>query len=147
MGGEPRDVDAMRERTRGTGALERCRFAGKRPPSELPAFLALANVLASPRIRGENTPFKIYTYLASGKPIVATRIPTHTQLLDDRTAFLAEATPAAFAEALRLALSQPDEAAARAERGYELVAREYSAARYREKIAAAYATVERGLRS
>ncbi len=143
MGGEPPDVERMRERAKLRGVLERCAFSGKRPPTELPEFFAVADVLASPRVKGENTPFKVYTYLASGKPIVATRIATHTQLLDDSTAFLVEPTAEALAAGLRQALEQPDEAAARAERGYALVAREYSVARYREKIATAYAAIER----
>ena len=33
--------------------------------------------------RGTNTPLKIYQYLRSGRPIVATRLLTHTQVLDD----------------------------------------------------------------
>jgi len=142
MGGEPQDVDSMRATARRLGVDDRCVFSGKRPPSELPLFLALADVLASPRVKGENTPFKLYTYLASGKPVVATGIPTHTQLLDDTTAFLVAPEPAAFAEGLRRALEEPKEAAARADRAYALVAREYSLSRYREKIAAAYAAVE-----
>jgi glycosyltransferase involved in cell wall biosynthesis len=142
MGGEPADIERMREHARSVGSLERCAFSGKRPPTELPVFLALADVLASPRVKGENTPFKIYTYLASGKPIVATRIATHTQLLDDSTAFLVEPAAAAFAAGLRQALEQPQEAAARAERGYALIARDYSVTRYREKIATAYAAVQ-----
>ena len=99
-------------------------------------------MLASPRVKGENTPFKIYSYLASGRPIVATRIPTHTQLLDDSLAFLVEPTPLALAAGLRQALEQKDDARARAERGVALVEREYSVARYREKIALAYKEVE-----
>ncbi|HVO12599.1 MAG TPA: glycosyltransferase family 4 protein [Vicinamibacteria bacterium] len=142
MGGEPQEVEAMRARARAFRVDGRCVFSGKRPPAELPLFLALADVLASPRIRGENTPFKVYTYLASGKPIVATRIATHTQLLGEATAFLVEPQPAAFAEGLRWALGDPAEAKARADRGYALVARDYSVARYRQKIAAAYAAVE-----
>ncbi len=142
MGGEPGEIKAIRERARRLGCFDRCRFAGKHPPQELPAFLALADVLASPRIKGENTPFKIYTYLASGKPIVATRIATHTQLLDERTAFLVDLTPAALAEGLRYAVDRPAEALARADCGYALIEREYGLARYREKIARAYASVE-----
>jgi glycosyltransferase involved in cell wall biosynthesis len=143
MGGEPAEIDRLRKRAAELGSAARCVFAGKRPPSELPQFLALADVLASPRVKGENTPFKVYTYLASGKPLVATRIATHTQLLDDTNAFLVDPTPAAFAEGLQRALSQPTEAAARADRGYELIRREYGTERYRQKIAAAYAEVER----
>ena len=100
-------------------------------------------MLASPRVKGENTPFKIYTYLASGRPVVATRIPTHTQLLDDTLAFLVDPSAEAIAAGLRQALEQKDDARARAERGLALVEREYSVARYREKVARAYAEVAR----
>ncbi len=99
MGGEPAEIEALKRRAVEGGG--RCVFAGKRPPSELPAFLALADVLVSPRIQGENTPFKVYTYLASGKPLVATRIPTHTQLLDDSLAFLVEPTAEGLAAGIQ----------------------------------------------
>jgi glycosyltransferase involved in cell wall biosynthesis len=146
MGGEPSEIQSQRQAAHAAGLADRCVFSGKRSPAELPPFLALADVLASPRVKGENTPFKLYTYLASGKPIVATRIATHTQVLDDTNAFLAAPEPAAYASALRDALARPDEARCRAERGYELVEREYGLARYREKIARAYAEVERRAR-
>ena len=148
MGGEPFEIERLRVKAASHGLGERCVFAGKRPPAELPAFLALADVLASPRVKGENTPFKIYTYLASGRPIVATRIATHTQVLDDGNSNLAAADPASFAAALQCALADRAGAQARAERGYALVQREYGMERYREKIARAYAEVERlvGLR-
>ena len=41
--------------------------------------------------RGTNTPLKIYQYLRSGRPIVATRLLTHTQVLDDDVAVLTSA--------------------------------------------------------
>jgi glycosyltransferase involved in cell wall biosynthesis len=143
MGGEPEEIEALQARARALGSQERCVFSGKRPPSQLPAFLAVADLLVSPRAKGENTPFKVFTYLASGKPLVATRIPSHTQLLSDETAFLVEPTAEGLAGGIRAALEDPNEAAGRAERGYALVQREYSATRHREKVAAAYAAVER----
>ena len=45
-------------------------------------------MLVSPRIRGTNTPLKIYSYLRSGKPIVATDLLTHTQVLSPEVARL-----------------------------------------------------------
>ena len=69
-------------------------FAGERPAEEIPAYLLAADVLVSPRSRGTNTPLKIYQYLRSGKPIVATRLLTHTQVLTDDTAVLTGATAA-----------------------------------------------------
>jgi glycosyltransferase involved in cell wall biosynthesis len=143
MGGGPGDVARMKAEARARGVGERTIFSGQRPPSELPLFLALADVLVSPRAKGQNTPFKVFTYIASGKPLVATRIPTHTQLLDDTTAFLVEPTPRALAAGLEAALDDAEGAAARARAARELVEREYSLARYREKIARAYAEVER----
>jgi glycosyltransferase involved in cell wall biosynthesis len=143
MGGEPAEIEAERARAEALGAGARCLFAGKRPPSELPLFLALTSVLASPRHRGANTPFKIFTYLASGKPLVATRIPTHTQLLDDSLAVLVEPSPRGLAEGIRQALSDPAGAAARANRGRALIEREYSPARFREKVERAYAELAR----
>jgi len=143
MGGGPADVARMKGEARARGVGERSVFSGRRPPSDLPAFFALADVLASPRAKGENTPFKVFTYLASGRPLVATRIPTHTQLLDDTTAFLVEPTAAGLASGIRDVLDHPQDAAGRARAGRELIEREYSASRYREKIAEAYAAVER----
>ena len=141
MGGEPGHVEAARAQAAGLGCADRCVFAGPRPPDELARFLAVSDVLVSPRCRGVNTPFKVYTYLASGRPLVATRIPTHTQLLDDTLAFLAEPTAAGLAAGIRAALADPAEARRRAERGRALIEREYSSARYAQKVEAAYAAV------
>jgi glycosyltransferase involved in cell wall biosynthesis len=139
MGGEPEQVAQMRARA-ARGAA--CVFAGKRAAAELPAFLGAAAVVVSPRITGANTPFKVYTYLASGRPMVATRILTHTQLLDDTMAWLVEPTPAGLAAGIRSVLADPGEARRRAARGLALIAKEYSEARHAEKVAAAYAEIE-----
>ena len=141
MGGEPAEIETLRGGLRGRDLEARCRFAGKRPPAELPAFLGLADVVVSPRARGENTPFKVYTYLAAGKPLVATRIPTHTQLLDDSLAILVDPSPEGIAGGIRDALADPGAAARRAAAGRELIEREYSPRRFAEKVARAYAHV------
>ena len=114
-------------------------------PRSCPSSSPSPTCCARRDVKGENTPFKIYTYLASGKPIVATRIPTHTQLLDDSLAFLVEPSADAVAAGLRQALDHKDEARARAERGLALVEREYSSERYREKVARAYSWIERAV--
>jgi glycosyltransferase involved in cell wall biosynthesis len=138
MGGERTEIEAMRARSVWSGAAERCVFAGKRPPAELPAFLALADVVVSPRRQGENTPFKVYTYMASGRPLVATRIPTHTQLLDDSLAVLVEPSPEGLARGIEEALGGGPSAARRAEKARALVEREYSLVHYQSKVKAAY---------
>jgi glycosyltransferase involved in cell wall biosynthesis len=138
VGGEPHEVATLRARAPvGAG----CVFAGKRPPSELGDLLRACDVVVSPRCRGTNTPFKIYTYLAALRPLVATRIATHTQLLDDTLAFLVEPTAAGLAAGIRAALADPEAAQARAQRGRALIEREYSVERYEAKVAAAYTAV------
>jgi len=141
MGGEPSEIALQRERARRVGAAGRCTFAGKRPTESLSAFLGIADVLVSPRARGTNTPFKLYTYLASGKPVVATRIEAHTQLLTEPTAFLVEPSAAGIAAGIREVLADPAAAAARAARARETIEREYSRTRYLEKVAQAYAGI------
>ena len=69
-----------------------------------------ADVLVSPRSTGTNTPLKIYQYLRSGRPIVATRLLTHTQVLNDDVAILTTATPEGFAAGILTALTDVDRA-------------------------------------
>lgn len=138
MGGEPAQVRAARASADALGCGSRCVFAGTRPPRELSRFLALADVVVSPRCRGVNTPFKVFTYLASGRALVATRLPTHTQILDDDLAFLVEPTGPALAAGIRQALADPAEARRRAENARALIERGYSATAFADKVRRAY---------
>jgi glycosyltransferase involved in cell wall biosynthesis len=84
------------------GIAEQVLVAGPRPTSLLAPLCAAADVLVSPRIRGVNTPMKVYSYLDSGRPVLATRLPTHTQVLSDEIACLAEPTLEGMADAMLL---------------------------------------------
>lgn len=75
-------------------------------------FLGLAEVLVSPRVHGHNLPLKIFDYLHSGKPIVATDIPAHTSLLDDELADLVEPDPGSLARGIIRVLTDPGRASA-----------------------------------
>src|SRR5262249_21775418 len=99
-GGHPDQIARATEQAHAAGVAAVTIFAGERPAAEIPAYLLAADVLVSPRSRGTNTPLKIYQYLRSGKPIVATRLLTHTQVLNDRTAILTDAAPTAFADGI-----------------------------------------------
>jgi len=136
-GGQPNQIGELQALARQVGAAERCVFAGSQPPHEMTAFLTLAHVLVSPRCRGRNPPMKIYTYMQAGRPIVATRVPTHTQVLDDEIALLAAPEPAALADAMATALDDSARAARIAAAALERFEREYSPARFRERIVGA----------
>jgi glycosyltransferase involved in cell wall biosynthesis len=101
-------------------------FAGQRPAEEIPLFLDAADVLVSPRSTGTNTPLKIYQYLRSGRPIVATRLLTHTQVLSDEVAILTPATAEGFAAGILLALTDPARARAVGERARSMADTKYS---------------------
>ncbi len=64
------------------------RVVRRQPRERIPAFLAMADVVVSPRAFGDNLPLKIFDYLAAGRPIVATDIPAHRSVLDDEKALL-----------------------------------------------------------
>jgi glycosyltransferase involved in cell wall biosynthesis len=125
-GGRPDQIKAARAEVAAGGLGDAIIFAGQRPSEEIPAFLDAADVLVSPRSLGINTPLKIYQYLRSGRPIVATRLLTHTQVLDDEVAFLAEPTPEAFGAAVLAAIADPERAHAVGARARQLAETKYS---------------------
>ena len=137
-GGAPAQIDAFKTHVRGLGIDGQVVFTGERPASEIPDLLAAADVLVSPRSRGTNTPLKIYQYLRSGRVIVATRLLTHTQVLNDDVAILTEATPAALAAGILQAIGDPAAATRIGDAAAQLAATKYSyeayLARTREAI-------------
>jgi glycosyltransferase involved in cell wall biosynthesis len=125
-GGRPDQIEAARRHAAATGIGAATVFAGQRPAEEIPAFLDAADVLVSPRSLGTNTPLKIYQYLRSGRPIIATRLLTHTQVLDDEVAFLTAATPDGFGAGILAALTDPERARAVGARARHLAETKYS---------------------
>ncbi len=120
-------------------------FAGQQPESAMASFMSLAEVLVSPRIAGAHTPLKIYTYMAASKPIVATRITSHTNVLNDDNAYLAEAEPALFAVALREAFDQGAEKLVerrnRVARASQLLQKRFSRAEFERRMGVLYRAV------
>ena len=126
VGGEPAQVEAAKQQVGALGLSTTVIFTGQRPAEEVPAYLDAATVLASPRSTGTNTPLKIYQYLRSGRPIVATNLRTHTQVLSDETSFLAAPTPEAFAGAILEAVNAPAVAADKGKRARVMAETKYS---------------------
>jgi glycosyltransferase involved in cell wall biosynthesis len=125
-GGRPAQIAIAREQARKAGVADATVFAGQRPAEQVPLFLDAADVLVSPRSTGTNTPLKIYQYLRSGRPIVATRLLTHTQVLDDSVSILTEPTAEAFAAGILSALADPVLARGVGDRARQLADTKYS---------------------
>jgi glycosyltransferase involved in cell wall biosynthesis len=139
VGGEPQQVDRARGLARGRGAADVMVFTGQQPAREIPSFVQACDVLVSPRIRGTNTPLKIYSYLRSGKPILATDLLTHTQVLTPDISALVAPEPEAFAEALAALLDDPPARAVLAARARAVADEKYSRESYLRRTAQAYA--------
>lgn len=134
VGGSDEHLRKYRERADALLRDGRARFLGPRPLEQLGALLSGADILASPRRGGINTPMKIYSYMASGKPIIATRLCTHTQVLDDTVACLVEPSPPAMAEGLRRLVRSPEMRHRLGVAARNLVQEEYSPSRFRERL-------------
>lgn len=105
VGGDARQVERWRGEASVRGLADSMLFTGAVPLGEAVAYLDLAEILVSPRTGGTSVPLKIYSYLRSGKPIVATDLPAHSQVLSDEMALLVAPTEEAFAEGI-LTLAQ-----------------------------------------
>ena len=79
----------------------------RQPRSAMPVYLAMADVLVSPRAFGGNLPLKVFDYLAAGRPIVASDISTHRAVLTRRTAVLVEPAADALAQGIVSILRSP----------------------------------------
>lgn len=90
------------------GIDDKVTFLGPRPIKHLAAYLRASDILAAPRTRGNNTPMKVYSYLHSGRVLIATRLPTHTQVLDDEICVLVEPSPREFGAGLASLLSDAE---------------------------------------
>ena len=100
-GGQEDDIARYRRKAERLRVGEYLHFIGPWPAEKLGHLLACADILVAPRIKGINTPMKIFPYLHSGKPVLATNLPTHTQTLDETVAALAAPEPVEFGLAMK----------------------------------------------
>lgn len=125
IGGEPVQIERLKK------MYPKALFLGYHPYTEVAANQAAADVLVLPNTAKDTTsqlytsPLKLFTYMAGGKPIVASDLPSLREILDDSSAFFVTADSAAdLAKGIEAALVSPD-AQVRAARAQELV-RQYS---------------------
>jgi glycosyltransferase involved in cell wall biosynthesis len=137
IGGTPAHVAHYTEICRAKKIADRVRFRGEQSPERLGEFMAEADILVSPRIQGVNTPMKIYSYLQAGKPILATDIFSHSQVLSPDFSFLVPPEPEAFASAMARLASDPVLRANLGRRALHVARTRYSPENF-EKTASAF---------
>jgi len=138
VGGRESHISEYRAMANRLGVGSRVHFLGPRPVSTLNGYLTQADILLSPRIRGNNTPMKIYSYLHAGVPMVATRLPTHTQVMDDSVAVLTPPTPEGFGAGIERLASDSDLRQRIGRAAFELAERRYTFSVFRETLSGIY---------
>jgi glycosyltransferase involved in cell wall biosynthesis len=100
VGGEISDIQKYTKKAHNLNIDHKVHFCGAKPTSQLNSYLSQADILVSPRIKGKNTPMKLYSYLDSSKAVLATDLPTHTQVVDERVVMLAKPNPEDFSRGM-----------------------------------------------
>lgn len=133
IGGEPEEIADLKTR------YPKCVFAGWRPYQELVHNQAAADVLILPSsARSEisrhfTSPLKLFTYMASDRPIVASDLPSIREILTEDLAFFFKPDDAKdLAAQISYALENTQEADRKAQAAKELVKRYTWDARARE---------------
>ena len=134
VGGSPDQVRRYQQEAQEQGVMAHFSFTGFVKPQAIPSYIDLADLLVSTRMSGTNSPLKIYSYLRSGKPIVATDHITHTQILTPEVAVLRPATAQGFADGILWVLEHRQQAASLAVAAAELAERSYSYQEYLQKV-------------
>ena len=116
------------------GVREHVIFTSRIPQAAARAYSEQASVLVSPRSSGTNTPLKIYEQLASGIPLVATAIYSHTQILTSDVAYLVELDPVAMAAGILEAMAPEGDGQQRAANAKKLYDNQYSRKAYVSKL-------------
>jgi len=85
---------------------------------------------------------KIYSYLSSGVPVIATKITSHTQILNEEHALLVEANPDDFALGLKKLMEDKSLRVNLGIKGKNLAEENYSLKSYKIKLKNIYSWIE-----
>lgn len=142
IGGEQEHISDYQEKAKVLGISDAIHFLGKRSVGHLGRYMAQADILVSPRIHGDNTPMKVYSYMHSGTAVVATELPTHTQVMSREVAMLANPDKHAFASAIHALLHDSALRSRLAQNAKAYIEREYSYEAFKSKLFGLYASLE-----
>ncbi len=111
VGGTDEDVARFRKETEG---IQNVQIVGHRPHREIPLWLAAADVLALPNSAKseesvhETSPIKLFEYMAAGRPIVASDLPSIREIVSEsEVEFVSPDNPEALARGVSDLLSNP----------------------------------------
>ena len=138
IGGNLTDIEKYQQKCQRLGIDEKVHFLGPKPLADLANYLAEADILISPRVKGQNTPMKLYSYLHSGKAVLATNLSTHTQVLNGDLALLADPVPEAFSRGMLHLINHETLRSNLGAAGKKLIEEQYSFSAFQEKLNGLY---------
>ena len=138
VGAKAQQAQIWTDKARRLNIQDHVLFLNVVDPEESMVYLACAKVLISPRLNGTSTPLKIYSYLHAGKPIVATNITSHTQVLSPENAVLVEPNKDAFAEGIIRVLHDPEMAEQISRNAYQYAQEKFNYQSYMAKVGQIY---------
>jgi len=145
-GGSPAHITSYRSKAQRLGIASSTHFIGPWPAARLGELLAEADILTAPRIRGSNTPMKIFPYMHSGRPLLVTAVPSHTQILDSSVCELAAAQPEAFGSAIVQLARDPERRRRLGEAGRQFVERNHVFEAHLSRVRTLYTHVAASVR-
>lgn len=145
VGGEQGEIRRLQKKAARLGVTDKVILKERVAPQEIPAYLRIADIVTSPRARGINVPFKLYSLMESGKPILAPHSLLYNSFLDDTNALLTDATPRAFAAATIKLLKDAGLRQKLAKTALEKSRKEYAVESYKRKMEAV-CTIVAGMR-
>ena len=147
IGGTEANIQKYQEQARqlNTSQLDisaNVHFIGPRPIAQLQQYLDQADIVVSPRTQGSNTPMKLYSYLDSGKALLATNLTTHTQVLNNQTALTAEPEVSAFAAGMIHLINHPELRVSLGQAAQAYIAKAHTYEAFARKLGSLYDWVE-----
>jgi glycosyltransferase involved in cell wall biosynthesis len=140
-GGSEEEWTVRKRHLESLGLSKQVTFAGFIDPDELPHTLAGMDILLSPRITGTNTPLKLLDYLKAGRVIVATDTEANRLILDETVCILGKPEPAEYAQAICLAIQDPERRQRISSKGHDLISSTYNYAEFKNRLADCYTGV------
>ena len=121
VGGTDEDIKKFRIKNQELG-IKNVVIAGRKPHAEIPLWLRAADVLVLPNTakvdtsKYETSPVKLFEYMASGRPVVASDLPSIRNVVDEQFVFFFEPDdPKSLARACTYVLEHGGEARKRAD--------------------------------
>lgn len=104
------------------------RLVGHKPHDEIPLYMKAADVCVLPNSataeisRISTSPLKLFEYMAAGRPIVASDLPSIREIVNEKSAVLVSPdSAAAFANGIRSLIEDPSRATGLAKSAYKAV--------------------------